>query len=374
MTNKKEHSVKGMKATEYLVDDMQITDETIKKRLGNMDLFRVVSMLLIVLIHSIDHSGVLEAAVPGTFSYYWVYFGYALTQTCVNGFVLLSGYFLVTSEFSWKKILNLWAETVFYTLAIRVALILFGEKPFSLVSIIAAFFPIITGMYWFITIYVGLYILFPFLNIWIRAMKKEEVFRLNIWLFFLFSVWISVHPDIAGMNTGRAWGLAWFIVLYFAAAYIRLYYKPNGKPFLFLAGAIILALILSIVWDIAVTLDSGLLISVIGNWYSYDSVPAYICSLLLMLGFLNIKDSGNLFWTLIKKVSPLTFGVYLIHAQSDIQRMIWDVTRLKNLLGKWYFPIAQIVVVIVIFTACILIDYVRASAVGFLAAKIRINK
>ena len=33
-----------------------------KPRSANMDLLRIVSMLLIILLHSIDHSGVLEQA------------------------------------------------------------------------------------------------------------------------------------------------------------------------------------------------------------------------------------------------------------------------------------------------------------------------
>lgn len=140
---------------------------------------------------------------------------------------------------------------------------------------------------------------------------------MNIRLFLLFSVWISIHPAIEGMNTGRAWGRVWFIVLYFTAAYIRLYYKPNGKSFMFFAGASFMALTLTPAWDLAVILDLGLFITVIRYWYTYDSVPAFLCSLLLMLGFLNIKDSDNRFWTLIKKISPLTLGVYLIHAHSD---------------------------------------------------------
>lgn len=33
-----------------------------KQRNANMDLLRIVSILLIILLHSIDHSGVLEAS------------------------------------------------------------------------------------------------------------------------------------------------------------------------------------------------------------------------------------------------------------------------------------------------------------------------
>ena len=200
-----------------------------KQRNANMDLLRIVSMLLIIFLHSIDHSGVLEAAIPGTGMYYYVYFGYYLAQVCVNCFVLLSGYFMIESKFRPSKLITLWLEVVFYSLVIRIIWFATGQKAFSIVSLISCFFPVLTGRYWFITIYFGLYLISPFLNIAIRAMTKRQFTALNLILFVLFSVWNSLHPSIAGMNSGGGWGLAWFIVLYFAAAWFRLYRENDNK-------------------------------------------------------------------------------------------------------------------------------------------------
>ena len=44
----------------------------------NLDLLRIVSMLMIIFLHSIDHSGVLEAVKPGTAMYVWVYVTFAI--------------------------------------------------------------------------------------------------------------------------------------------------------------------------------------------------------------------------------------------------------------------------------------------------------
>lgn len=210
---------------------MEKSIKTVKTKTRHMGLewLRIVSMLMIILLHSIDHSGLYETLVPGTSIYYVEQFLYALVQVCVNCFILISGYFLVTSYFKLKKLGLLWVEVVFYALVIRVVMILLGQVDFSITSILSCFVPIITGRYWFITIYFGMYLLSPFYNIAINAMTKKQHRNLLLVLFFLLSVWISIHPAFKGMNSGNGWGLAWFTFLYFTASYFRRHYTPNGK-------------------------------------------------------------------------------------------------------------------------------------------------
>ena len=59
---------------------------TVSKRQCNLDLLRIAAMFLIVLLHSVDHSGVLEAVTDqgNLLSSIYVYFIYSLTQICVN--------------------------------------------------------------------------------------------------------------------------------------------------------------------------------------------------------------------------------------------------------------------------------------------------
>ena len=189
---------------------MEKSIKTVKTKTRHMGLewLRIVSMLMIILLHSIDHSGLYETLVPGTSIYYVEQFLYALVQVCVNCFILISGYFLVTSSFKLKKLGLLWVEVVFYALVIRVVMILLGQVDFSITSILPCFVPIITGRYWFITIYFGMYLLSPFYNIAINAMTKKQHRNLLLVLFFLLSVWISIHPAFKGMNSGNGWGLS----------------------------------------------------------------------------------------------------------------------------------------------------------------------
>ena len=339
---------------------------TKKSRNANMDLLRIVSMLLIVFLHSIDHSGVLENAENcGTAMYFYVRFTYMLCQVCVNIYVMLSGYFLVTSKFRLKKLVTLWMEAVFYALTLRLVFMITGARPFSVVSLLSCFFPILTGRYWFITIYVGMYLIFPFLNVLIRAMDKKQHALLNICLFGIFSVWSSLHPSIAGMNSGGGWGLAWFAVLYLAAAWLRLYYEPKGKAGLWLAAYVMIpALVAAIQCARGGDIMPGIVMTVVDNWFRYDSAPVYIMTMGLFVGFLNLRIGSEKWANLIRFVAPLTFGVYLIHAHADVSPWSWEVLDMPAKMDSALFPVVQLGVVLGIFAVCAAIDAARKVTVG----------
>ena len=335
-----------------------------KTRYANMDLLRILSMLMIVLFHSIIHSGVLEASEATSVSLQiWVRFTYMLTQVCVNCYVLISGYFLVQSKFRLQKLVVLWLETVFYSLIIKIIFLATGQMEFSLTSLLSCFVPILTGRYWFITIYFGMYLIFPFLNIAIKAMNHIQHLFLNLILFVLFSFIISIHPMIKGMNAGAGWGIAWFIVLYFSAAWIRLYYEPKGRKLRFLLFWIIISLIISCCY-VGVNGKNSMLTSVFSNLYRYDSAVAYSSSICLLLLFINVNISNNFINRFILFISPATLGVYLIHDHSDFSPWIWNILNLPSRMNSMFFIIIQIFVVVLVFASCSFLDIIRRYTIG----------
>ena len=336
-----------------------------KKRDANLDLLRIVSMLLIIFLHSIDHSGVLEQAElsSGAMSLY-VRFTYALCQVCVNCYVMLSGYYLVHSKFRLQKLAALWMETVFYSFVLKLLFMVTGQEAISVGSLISCFFPIITGRYWFITIYVGMYLVSPFLNKLIHAMNRKEHSILNICLFVLFSLWSSLHPSIAGMNSGGGWGLAWFVVLYLAAAWFRLYYTPKHKPVILLGIFLFIPLLMAAGQVAAKAVWIGILQSIISNWFRYDSAPVYLMTIALFAAFLNIRIQCDRVSKAICSVAPLTLGVYLIHAHANVSPWLWETLNLPGKMCSAWFPLIQFGCVIVIFAACIAIDSIRQATVG----------
>lgn len=332
-----------------------------ERKLG-LEWLRIISMLMIILLHSIDHSGLYENLNECSALYYYEQFIYAAVQVCVNCFVMISGYFLVTSSFKFSKLLSLWAEVVFYSLAIKLLLMGIGEIPVSVTSLAACFAPFITGRYWFITIYVGMYCLSPFFNIAIKAMTQKQHKILNIILFFLFSVLVSVHPSLKGMNTNGGWSVAGFAVLYFWAAYLRLYYTPQVKKWKRpLVIYLLCPAIMTVVLAISEKTGIGVLTDAAKNLWKYDSVLAYIATVALFMLFLNIGGKGSGKGAkLLTRISGATFGVYLIHAHANICTVpMWDKIKFVPAMEQAWFPLYQIAAVLVIFIVCAVIDILR---------------
>lgn len=329
-----------------------------KKRNLGLDLLRILSMLMIILLHSIDHSGLEQALVPGTALYYYELFLYSAVQVCVNCFVMISGYFLVTSSFRIEKLIKLWIEVIFYSLVIKVIMMAAGEIPVSAASLVSCFVPVLTGRYWFVTIYFGMYLLSPFYNIAVRAMTKNQHRNLCVLLFVLFSVLVSIHPGFKGMNAGGGWGLAGFTVLYIFAAYFRLHYTPTGnwkKP---LAVYLLCPVMIAILIGISERLGLGLLTAVFRNWPRYDSFPVYIATCSLFVVFLNINvHQGG---TIVAKIAPAVFGVYLIHAHANVCTVpMWGRLGMIANMGKAWYPLYQLAVAAAIFVVCVLMDLLR---------------
>ncbi len=333
-------------------------------RNASLDLLRILSMLLIILMHSIDHTGVLEASSKaGIGTFVLVRFLYMLTQISVNCYVMLSGYFLVRSRFRLKKIVEIWMEVAFYSFVIKLIFMMIGEIPFSAVALLSCFFPIFTGRYWFITIYIGMYLLSPFLNIAIRAMDKKTHGLLILTLGLLFSAWNSIHPSFAGMNSGGGWGLAWFVVLYITAAWFSLYYVPSGKAILKMLLWLGISAIVSLVFCIPGGKIS-LVQRVAGTWFHYNSLPVFLSTVLVFSSFLDLKIQKEKLGCIITRIAPATLGVYLIHAHANLSPWIWKSLNLPSRMTGPGFFLFDVVLVVLIFAACTGIDLIRKNSVG----------
>lgn len=339
--------------------------KSVKQRNANLDLLRIVSMILIVFLHSIDHSGVLENADScGTGMYFYVRLTHALCQVCVNIYIMLSGYFMINSTFRLHKLVVLWMEAVFYSFSLKLLFMALGLAEMSVLSLASCFFPILTGRYWFLTIYVGMYLVAPFMNILIRAMDKHRHAMLNLCMFAIMSLWSSIHPAFSGMNSGGGWGIAWFVVLYITAAWFRLYYAPNGKVVRWLLGYLFVPLMIAVGQVISRALNIGAAQQVISNWLRYDSAPVYIMTLCLFVGFLNIRISGEKISRAICGVAPLTLGVYLIHFHANVSPWLWEMLNLPEKMESALFPLIQLGVVLGIFWICILLSALRKNTIG----------
>lgn len=195
-----------------------------KQRRTNIELLRIVSMLMIITLHFIGHGGVNDSYTTPGIMCVAVSILKGICMVAVNCFVLISGYFGVKSSFSWKKVLKLEAQIWTYSVVIFSILAITGAVKFGLKDIVCAVFPVSTNMDGFSTGYLIMYILSPYLNKIVNACSKKELKRL---LILLASFFVVLPEMFAFLGTtiefGGPYGVVWFWVLYLTGAYIRLY-------------------------------------------------------------------------------------------------------------------------------------------------------
>lgn len=181
---------------------------------SNIELLRIVSMMLIILFHFSVHGpwpadGVLAADVAvGVLA-----FGGKLGVNC---FVLITGYFMTRSSVRVASVARVVLETWFYSWGL---LILFAAAQPELVTqarLEKAALPLVSGEYWFITNFVALMVVSPFLNLLFDRLSRRGKSRLAAIGF----VTISVLPTLTTFNPLGS-DLLWFFYLYLLGGWIR---------------------------------------------------------------------------------------------------------------------------------------------------------
>lgn len=196
-----------------------------KSRKSNIEALRVISMIMIITLHYLLQGGVLDTITLDEKIYCSVWLIEAMCYVSVNCYVLISGYFLVDSKFKLRKFVNLIVETFFYSVSIYCVCSLFGLVSFDIKFLVCGgFYPIVHGSWWFSSVYVVLYLIFPFLNVLINTIGKFQHKMLVVFLTIIFSLVPSVFPtyvDVIGLESG--YSLIWFIYLYLLGVYKTLW-------------------------------------------------------------------------------------------------------------------------------------------------------
>lgn len=286
----------------------------------------------------------------------------ASCSVAVNCYVLISGYFLVDAKFSWNKLIKLIVEVWFYSIVFFIVLLGTGKMSFSTTNLFATFFPILNRTYWFVSSYICLYILSPFITMFLLQLDQKSYRRLLLTLYILFSVIPTFYPFEDTFQTGGGSGVAWFFVLYFTAAYIKRYghsilwnYKRFG--FLYLSGVLLVsASQYFIAFVTQLILHKSLGTSI---FYGYNSPFIALSSIALFLYFEKMPEIKYRKIGAISKVATSTFGVYLIHDNPMLRPVLWGFFSVNTEGNIFLFIFNLSVIVFVVFVCCVAIDLVR---------------
>lgn len=339
-----------------------------KTRQANLELLRIFAMVMVVTAHLVNHGNLIGAAQPGTASYYIVWTLFGVSFVCINIYLLISSYFLVESRFSLWKLVKMVAQVFFYAFGITLLFWLFTDVPHELKYMVYSVLPVSSDFYWFVSMYVGMYVLAPLMNQLIRALTKRQLECAMALGFVLVSAWPNIFYFSSALNTAGGVSIAWFLVVYLFGAYLRLYYVPDRKFGKWMLRAALAALLIPVSrFAIEALLKTplgkiGILEDLMWGYsvfFTYSSMLVTAAAVLLFIAFLNLKSPGGRIGAFINTVAGAAFGVYLIHDHYYIRESLWTQIDGAAWLGKWYLLPACIGTIAAVYAVCTVIELIR---------------
>lgn len=341
-----------------------VANKKIIKRDAGVDLLRIICTMMVVCNHLLSWTGLLEDTLePMTSIWLGENILFVFLLPAVNCFVLISGYYLCTANFKLKKLGSVWIQSLVYSVGLYVLVCLSDENTaFSFTVFIKSCLVITMERYWFVTAYVLLYIVSPFLNFAIHAMNRKMHAMCCMVLLGVFSILPNCVyiVDFTGVNGG--YSFLWFCVMYIVAAYIRLYWPVRIKYQKWMFPiAILCALIMCGEKFLAHLITPHIFGTVVLDsfFYSYNSIVAVPCAVALFQGFRGMELRPQWCKKVIGFFAPLTFAVYLIHSHPDFIRVLLNTLDVPAHAHSFMlFPYLVICTWGVVLASC-LIEWVR---------------
>lgn len=328
-----------------------------KQRSSNLELYRIIVMLLIVAHHSVWHSGILETIKENPFSAnsIWFYILGMWGKIGINCFVLITGYFMCKSHITLRKLLKLLLEVEFWNILIYMIFVIIGKQNFSITSFYYTIVPFRELQDNFVGCFLVFYLCIPFLSVLVNNINKRQHLLLVLLGLGIYAIPGTLPGFLIEMNY-----LSWFCVLFFIASYLRNYEQTlrlNNSKWGMLT---LVSIVLSILSVILVVYSNKYLGSTLSS-YHYVNVNTLFSVFTAVSSFMYFKGLKIKQSICINMIAAGTFGVYLIHDNCKTMReWLWrDFLNYSSLAENKYAIVCSIALIVGIFMSCTLIDVIR---------------
>lgn len=341
------------------------SSQTDRQRNYGIDLLRIISMLMVVILHILKTAGMLDF----TYTALEYSLSYGLEAFCicaVNIFAITSGYVCSGQKFKLSRVVKLWFEVLFYSVIFVFVNVIVYDN-FTLKDFLKSFFPVITQKFWYFTAYFLLMLLMPVFNLVIENVDKKNYL---LWLMIIgicFSL-VTMIFEIWLIYAGYTW--VWLAYLYFIGAYLKKYGFKIKKKTIFLIVYLICSLLVVGLNIVTSFLTETILGSIThaGMFYFYSSVFVLVQSIAIFGLFEGLKINEKIA-PVVKYLSLHTFGVYLSHSYFISYFKSWGLISIINHSVWLYIPLA-LFYALIIFCISILLEIARQLLFKIL----RINK
>lgn len=326
-------------------------------RNSNLELYRILTMIVIVIHHYVVNSGLLEEMSKNMteFKSIFLYIIGGGGKAGINCFVLITGYFMCKSSITLQKFLKLILQITFYNIVINLLFVVSGHLELSFKSLLWLW-PINQVSDYFTDAFILFYLFIPFLTILVQNITQRQHKLLLLLTLFIYTGLYTIPWIFVNYNY-----ITWFSILFLIASYIRLYpipYKDNVK-----------------FWGVASVISIGLgILSILAIIYikrtpmqyyfvaDSNSILALSIGVCTFMFFKNLKIKQSK-W--INIIASTTFGVLLIHANSATMRTwLWkEVCDNVGYFSTPYIYLHALAVPLIVFVVCSIIEFIRMKTI-----------
>ena len=334
-----------------------------KKGNSNIELLRIISMIMIILGHCNTYGNFDMQNINGFFNKFIIGNTY-LGNLGVIIFIVTTGYFMIKKEIQLKKIILFELQVLFYSIGIYVLFSTVDLLNYDLKELIKCFFPILTEQYWFFSVYIIFYLFIPYINKLILSLTKKE---LNKYIFLLI-IFISIIPTFLSVDILKNEFLQ-FLLFYSLGAYINInidYFKKNNK----VKYILLLCVLILFIYTSGIIIASNYNVNMLNKifFFSYRcSILMIIIAVCLVITFLNFK---YFYSKILNNISSCVFGIYLIHDNPNVRNIIWNNVFFGSKFANSNFLIIyMIITVAIIFLVSLIVELIRKYTIERLNIK-----
>lgn len=338
--------------------------EVKKKRDIRLDVIRIFACFCVVGVHFFLNSGFYQVVVSGKSMFLMCIFR-SLFIISVTLFITLTGYLMNKKEISKKYYKGIIRVIIIYLICSVIYHIftsLYYDIPFSLINLLKDILSFDgTNYSWYIEMYIGLFLIIPFLNLVFNNLKNQK--ETNILMATLIFM-IGIPAVLNGFKFGTDnyiklipswWSSMYPIFYYYLGAYLSKYRININKTL----NNILIIVFLIFDGSFNYYRFYGGTYSFMG-WNGYSSILVMFTTLLIFNRLLNIKIKSNneKVVKFLTKVSDATLGAYLISCIFDIIFYNILANYVPNIMNRFiYAPLIVIMVFICSIILSLIINF-----------------
>lgn len=271
-----------------------------------IDLLRFILMFMVCILHVLGQGGILEAVPIGSLGHkiFWLI---EISSYCaVDSFAIISGYIATDGKHRYEKIVSMWFQAFFYSFILTIFLSILGVgNGLGTIDFKRSIFLVTFGGFWYFTAFFALFFAMPILNRFLFAISEVQSKKVFIVLTLLFSVMGSFGDPF---KSQIGYSAIWLMVLYsigVLAKRLNLFARRKSAT-------------LIIVWLLCIFITWFTYIIKGDMFYiSYISPTIVLSGLIMVTLFSRLRLNPKVI-TVISKLSPYAFGIYLFQSNHII--------------------------------------------------------